>query len=144
MDCQNLLYRIVVIPLVIGTLLACGDTENTSSVALSETVIEGGTASFSGRVVDESGNPVVGLALVIQPFKLDDNTGVWTYPPALEAKTDDAGHFSITDIRPGEFQFGLASDYQNKLLFETEYQLLSVRIGAFAHHPKDLHPYRNV
>ena len=140
MNCQNLLHSIVVISLLICTLSSCGETEDPSSVALSQTVIKGGTASFSGRVVDESGNLVVGLALVIQPFKLDDNTGVWTYPPALEAKTDDAGHFSITDIRPGEFQFGLAPDYQNKLPFETEYQLLSVRIGAFAHHPKDLHP----
>ena len=55
MDCQNLLCRIVVIPLVICTLLACGETEDTSSVALSETGIEGDTASFSGRVVDEAG-----------------------------------------------------------------------------------------
>lgn len=55
MGCQNLLCRIVVIPLVICTLLACGETEDTSSVALSETGIEGDTASFSGRVVDETG-----------------------------------------------------------------------------------------
>ena len=140
MNCQNLSHRIVVISLLICTLSSCGETEDTSSVALSETGIGGDTSGFSGRVVNESGNPVIGLALVIQPFELDDNTGVWTYPPALEAKTDDAGHFSITDIRPGEFQFRLAPDYQSKLPFETEYQLLSVRIGAFAHHPKDLHP----
>lgn len=140
MNCQNLLYRIVVMSVVICALLGCGETEDTSSVVLSETGIEGDTSGFSGRVVDESGNPVVGLALVIQPFKLDDNTGVWTYPPPLGAETDAAGRFSITDIRPGEFQFGLAPDYQNKLHFETEYQLLSVRIGAFVHHPKDLHP----
>lgn len=55
MDCQNLLCRIVVIPLVICTLLACGETEDTSSVALSETGIEGDTSGFSGRVVDEAG-----------------------------------------------------------------------------------------
>ena len=55
MDCQNLLCRIVVIPLVICTLLACGETEDTPSVALSETGIEGDTASFSGPVVDEGG-----------------------------------------------------------------------------------------
>ena len=137
MNCQNLLHSIVVISLLICTLSSCGETEDPSSVALSQTVIEGGTASFSGRVVDESGNLVVGLALVIQPFKLDDNTGVWTYPPALEAKTDDAGHFSITDIRPGEFQFGLVPNYQNKLPFETEYQLLSVKIGTFTYHLDD-------
>ncbi|MCE2413425.1 hypothetical protein J4G07_05430 [Candidatus Poribacteria bacterium] len=52
---QNLLYGIVVIPLLICTLLACGETEDASSVALSETVIEGDTSGFSGRVVDETG-----------------------------------------------------------------------------------------
>ena len=52
MDCQNLLHGIVVIPLVICTLLACGETEDTSSVALSETVIEEDTSAFSGHVVE--------------------------------------------------------------------------------------------
>ena len=134
--------RITVIPLAITicVLLGCGETEDTSSRALSETVIGGDTSSFSGRVVDEGGNPITGLALVIQPFTVDDNTGAWTYHSALEAETDDAGRFSITDIRPGEFQFMLAPEYLNGLVPETEYQLLSVRIGAFAHHPKDLLP----
>lgn len=142
MNYQNFLHKIVVIPLVITicALLGCGETEDTSSLALSETVIGGDTSGFSGRVVDEGGNPVAGLALVIQPFKVDDNTGAWTYLSVLEAETDDAGRFSITDIHPGEFQFMLAPEFSNGLVPETEYQLLSVRIGAFAHHPKDLLP----
>ena len=125
MSCQNFLHEIVVISFVIAicTLLGCGETKDTSSLALSETVIDGDTASFSGRVVDENGNPVAGLALVIQPLEVDDNTGGWMYGPTLEAETDDAGHFSITNIRPGQFQFMLARDYRNSLLFETEYQL---------------------
>ncbi len=140
MNCQNLLYRIVVIPIVICTLLGCSETEDTSSFALSEAVIGGDTAGFSGRVVDEDGSPVAGLALVIQPFKVDDNTGAWTYPPALEAETDDAGQFSITDIHPGEFRFMLAPDYGKGLSPETEYQLLSVKIGDVTYHPNDLLP----
>ena len=126
MNCPNLLYRIVVIPLAICTLLGCGETEDTSSFALSEIVVEGDTASFSGRVVDETGNSVAGLALVIQPREIDNNTGVRTYDAALEAETDDAGHFSVTNIRPGEFRFMLAPEYQNGLSPETEYQLLSM------------------
>lgn len=137
MDCQNLLHKIVVIPLVICTLLGCGETEDTSSVASSETGIGGDTSGFSGRVVDENGNPVAGLALVIQPFKLNDNTGAWTYPPPLGAKTDSAGRFSIANIGLGEFQFMLVPDYQNKLPFETEYQLLSIKIGTVTYHPND-------
>ncbi len=142
MSCQNFLHEIVLISFVIAicTLLGCGETEDTSSLALSETVIDGDTASFSGRVVDENGNLVAGLALVIQPLEVDDNTGGWMYGPTLEAETDDAGHFSITNIRPGQFQFMLARDYRNSLLFETEYQLLSVKIGTFAYHPGDRFP----
>lgn len=142
MSRQNFLHEIVLISFVITicTLLGCGETEDTSSTALSETVIGGDTASFSGRVVDEAGNPVAGLALVIQSREVDDNTGAQTYGPNLEAKTDDAGHFSITNLDPGEFQFMLAPDYQNKLRFETEYQLLSIKIGTFTYHPNDRFP----
>ena len=140
MNCPNLLYRIVVIPLVICTLLGCGETEDTSSFALSETVVEGDTASFSGRVVDETGNPVAGLALVIQPRTIDDNTGARTYAVAMEVKTDDVGHFSVTNIRPGEFRFMLVPEYQNGLSPETEYQLLSIKIGDFTYHPNDRLP----
>ena len=142
MNWRNLLHRIVVLCLVIAifALLGCGETEDTPSAMLSETGISGDTASFSGRVVDEDGNPVAGLALVIQPREVDDNTGTRTYGSTLEAETDDAGRFSITNIRPGEFQFMLASDYRNSLIFETEYQLLSVKIGAFAYHPSDRFP----
>ena len=144
MSRQNFLHEIVVIFSVIAicTLLGCGETEDTSSASLSETVIGGDTASFSGRVVDEDGNPVAGLALIVQPREVDDNTGARTYGPNLEAKTDDAGHFSITNLDPGEFQFMLAPDYQNKLRFETEYQLLSIKIGTFTYHPNDrFHPF---
>ena len=142
MSRQNFLRRIMMISLVIAicTLLGCGETEDTSSAALSETAVGGNIASFSGRVVDEAGNPVIGLALVIRPREVDDNTGTQTYGPDLEVKTDDAGHFSITNLDPGEFQFMLAPDYQTKMRFETEYQLLSVKIGAFTYHPNDRFP----
>ena len=142
MSRQNFLHEIVLVFSVIAicTLLGCGETEDTSSASLSETVIGGDTASFSGRVVDEDGNPVAGLMLGVQPFKVDDNTGAWTYLSVLEAETDDTGHFSITDIHPGEFQFMLVPEYWNGLFPETEYQLLSIRIGAFAHHPRERRP----
>ena len=142
MSRQNSLREIVVISFVIAicTLLGCGETEDTSSAMLSETAMGGDTTSFSGRVVDGDGDPVAGLALIIQSRKIDDNTGTRTYGPDLEAETDDAGHFSITDIPPGEFQFMLAPEYWNGLPFMTEYQLLSVKIGTFTYHPSDLFP----
>ena len=142
MSCQNSLREIGVIFFIIAifALLGCGETEDTPSAMLSETVMEGNTTSFSGRVVDGDGNPVAELALIIQSREADDNTGTWTYGPDLEAETDDAGHFSITDIPPGEFQFMLAPEYWNGLPFMTEYQLLSVKVGAFTYHSSDLFP----
>lgn len=139
MSRQNFLREIVVIFFVIAifALLGCGETEDTPSAMLSETGIGGDTASFSGRVVDGDGKPVAGLALVIQSREVDDNTGTRTYGPTLEAETDDAGHFSITDIPPGEFQFMLAPEHWNGLPSMTEYQLLSIKIGAFTYHPSD-------
>ena len=142
MSCRNFLHEIVLIFVVIAicTLLGCGETEDTSSLALSETIIDGDTASFSGRVVDEDGNPVAGLALIVRPREIDNETGVQTDGPAMEVETDDAGHFSITNIHPGEFQFMLAPDYHTIPSFEREYQLLSVKIGNFAYHPNNLFP----
>lgn len=140
MNCQNLLYRIVVIPFVICTLLACGETEDTSPLTLSETIIGGDTSSFSGRVVDEDGNPVAGIALTLLPREIDTNIGAWAYASALEAKTDDTGHFAITNIRPGEFQFMLVPEHWNVLSPETAYQLLSIKIGDIAYHLNDVIP----
>ena len=124
MSCQNLLHKIVVIPLVITicALLGCGET------------IEIDRASFSGRVVDEAGNPIAGLALVIIPCKVDDDTVIAVY----DAETNDTGHFSITGIYPGKAQFMLVPEYQEGLPLGPEYQLLSFKIGVFAYYPKDL------
>ena len=136
MSRQNFSREIVVIffAIAIFALLGCTETEDTSSVLSSETVMGGNTTSFSGRVADESGNPITGLALLIRSREVDDNTGAWTYGPTLKAETDDAGYFSITDIHPGEFQFMLADVYWNGHPFMTEYQLLSVKIGDFTYH----------
>ena len=88
MNRRKLLHKIVVIPLVIlvSALLGCGETIET---------IEIDRASFSGRVVDEAGNPVAGLALVIVPGDVDD-ASIAVY----DAETNDTGHFSIMGIYP--------------------------------------------
>lgn len=124
---RKLLHKIEIIPLVIlvSTLLSCGETIET---------IEIDRASFSGRVVDETGNPVAGLALVIVPCEVDDEADIAVY----DAETNDTGHFSITGIYPGKADFMLVPEYQDGLPLEPEYQLLSFRIGVSDYHPKDL------
>ena len=141
MRCQNLLHSIVVILLTITvyTLLGCSDTKDEVPITVSEG-IAGGTSIFSGRVIDVEERPVAGLALIIQPFEIDDNTGFHTYTPALSAETDDTGHFSITDIYHDEFQFMLAPDKQSQVPFDTEYEIISIRIGDFAYHPNEAFP----
>lgn len=127
MNRRKFLDKIEVIPLVIlvSTLLGCSETIDT---------IEIDRASFSGRVVDETGNPVAGLALVIVPCEVDDETDIAVY----DAETNDPGYFSITGIYPGKADLMLVSKYQDGLPLEPEYQLLSFRIGVSAYHPKDL------
>ncbi len=129
MSHRNLLHRILVIPLTVTicAFLGCGETIET---------IEIDRASFSGRVVDEVGNPVAGLALVIVPCKVDDEADIAVY----DAETNDTGHFSITGIYPGKAHFMLEPGYQNGLPLEPEYQLLSFKIGVSAYSPKDLSP----
>lgn len=126
MNCRNLLHRIVVLCLVIAicALLGCGET------------IEIDRARFSGRVVDEAGNPVAGLELVITPCDVDDEADIATY----YAETNDTGHFSITGIYPGQAHFMLVPEYHGGLPLELEYQLLSFKIGVSAYYPKDLSP----
>ena len=130
MSRRNLLHRIVVISLTVTicALLGCGETTIET--------IEIDRASFSGRVVDEVGNPVAGLALVIIPCVVDDDTEIAVY----DADTNDTGHFSITRIYPGRAQFMLEPEYQDGLPLEPEYQLLSFKIGVSAYYPKDLSP----
>lgn len=142
MNSQNILHRIVVISVVIVTCISfgCSDTKDEMPTTQSESITAEGTSIFSGRVVDLEKNPVPRLALVIQPFEVDDSTGVQIYAPALSAETDDTGHFSITDIYHGEFQFMLAPDDQSQVPFDTEYEIVSIRIGGFAYHPNEVFP----
>ena len=142
MRCQNLLHNIVVIMVTItlSGLLGCGDTKDPMPVTPSENETAEGTAILSGRVVDLEARPVAGLALAIQPFEIDDSTGGHTYVPALVVKTDDTGHFSITDIYHDEFQFMLAPDDQSHVPFDTEYEIISIKIGDFAYHPNENFP----
>ena len=127
MNFRNLLHRIVVLCLAttICALLGCSET------------IEIDRASFSGRVVDETENPVAGLALVIIPCDVgDDDTSIAVY----YAESNDTGHFSITGIYPGKSHFMLVPGYPEGVPPEPEYQLLSFKIQALAYYPKDLSP----
>ena len=73
------------------------------------------TATLSGRVVDVKRNPVADLPISIQPFVIiNGEMGPAfllkefmpeAYAPLLKSRTDEAGQFSVTGIKPGPIQF---------------------------------------
>lgn len=136
MNRRNFLYEIVVISfvIVICTLLGCGDTEYASPFKPSED----DTTVFSGSVVDENGDPVVGLALAIQPNEADDARKSQMPDTRLEVKTDASGHFSLMDIRPGSWRLSVIHYIDTDT--EPTYGILSVKIGEISLKPAfDLH-----
>ena len=83
--------------------------------------------TFSGRVVDEAGNPVEGLTIGL--VSVFDGNGAWfpVYedqqgspidPPTFQAETDSEGHFIITDTIAGPVLLTLlpSSDVEAQLL----------------------------
>ena len=128
MSCQNFLHEIMVISFVIAisTLLGCGETEYASPFKASED----DTAVFSGRVVDENGDPVADIALAIRANEVDVD---------LEVKTDASGRFSITDSRSNSWRLSVVPYIE---IDDTKpfYGILSIKIGEISLKPDfDLH-----
>ena len=128
MNRQNFLHKVVLISFVITicTLLGCGETEYASPFKPSED----GTAVFSGRVIDENGDPVAELTLAIQPNEVE----LQTSDVNLEIETDASGRFSITDIRPGSWRLAVVP-YVEVDDTEPFYGILSIKIGEISLKP---------
>jgi hypothetical protein len=62
------------------------------------------TSTLSGRVVGVDGDPIAGLPIALQPFDIVDGVQHLGYLSFLESQTDEAGHFSITNIAPVSVQ----------------------------------------
>ena len=140
MNCRNYLREIVVISFVIAifVLLGCGEGEYASPFKPSE----GDTAVFSGRVIDENGDPVAELALAIQPDEVDGAPKLQTSDANLEVETDASGRFSITNIRPGSWRLSVVSyaGINDEINDEPFYGILSIKIGEISLKPDfDLH-----
>ena len=95
------------------------------------------TSLFSGRVVDESGEPVVGVTVALMP--VEDGNGAWfpigewqIDPWAFSAATDAQGEFAITDFIPSPMLFGLLPYHEPKA-----HGLFKVNIGGVSHYPTE-------
>ena len=102
--------------------------------ALRSDAQKGALTTFTGRVVDEVGQPIAGLTVAIVPVQ--DGHGAWFPiefeveeggqqgdPIAFQAETDAEGHFVITDAITGPVLLGLFP-YN-----EPEMEILKVQIG---------------
>ena len=94
--------------------------------------------TFSGRAVDEAGNPVTGLTIAI--FPVEDGNGAWfpvhddqhdwpMDPPAFQSETDSEGHFAITDAIAGPVLLTLLPYYKPEAV------ILKVQIGGMFLYP---------
>ena len=90
--------------------------------------------TVSGRVVNEVGDPVVGISIAIQPYKVMGNRREEGMVPLWERQTDAEGHFSIWPITPMEsVRFVVEGE-------QTETQILSIEINEITLYPNG-HPH---
>ena len=91
-------------------------------------------SSFSGRVIDEEGQPVEGLIIALPSFpgnivpgRHQRMQGMGMFPPAQPSETDATGAFSITDIvSPSVSRLTLFPEYNS------DYEIRSVEIEGIA------------
>lgn len=122
------------------------------------TIAQDATCTLSGRVVDVDGNPIAGLLIAVQSVEIS-NDDLWpmymienieniaaAYTALPKSQTDEAGRFSITDLKPGLMQF-LAQPakplpdkvslfgFSPSAIFVPDAEVLSLQIGAITFYP---------
>ena len=106
-------------------LIGCSETDDSLLVA--------DATSLSGVVIDTHGNPVVDLPLFVQYIQVDPD-GAEATSGYLQNNTETTGHFSFSNIVPGQIQFRLVPEFTPKEL--TRYRLISVQIGEVLYRRK--------
>lgn len=89
--------------------------------------------TFSGRVVNEDGKPVIGISVVLGLYSLKNDKETFSdFIPLLKSKTNRQGEFSLKDIPPEPVRL-----FVNKNDLKTS--MLSIEIGNLTLHPNN-HP----
>ena len=92
--------------------------------------------SVSGRVVNEVGDPVVGITIAIQPSKVIGNRREGRFVELWQRQTDLEGSFSITNIAPAEsVRFVAGAEGE-----QTNTPILSIEMGELTLYP-NTHPH---
>ena len=129
-----------------------------SSLASPHTIAQDTTRALSGRVVDVDGNPIAGILVAIQSVEIS-NDELWpmyiienvenataAYAALPKSQTDEAGQFSITDLKAGLIQFLVQPaeppadraslfDFTPSAIFAPDAEVLSIQIGATTFYP---------
>ena len=91
-------------------------------------------ATVSGRVVNEVGDPVVGISIAIQPYKVMGNMHEGGFVEMWQRQTGLEGDFSISQIMPAEsVRFVVQAE-------QTKTQILSIEMGELTLYPNS-HPH---
>lgn len=95
-------------------------------------------ATFSGRIIDERGNPAVGISITIRPYMIKAG-GVREeqFMPQLVHRTGLQGSFSITDIPPISVKLVIGDD-------DTRTKTLSIEIGDLILYPNSRPPFEEM
>ena len=95
------------------------------------------TSTLSGRVVDAEGNPVAGFSFTILPTKLINGHAItmmsFSIPSSAIHRTDDEGHFLITEVMAGPVQLIEFSPIPQKS--QISYEILSMKIEKMTFYP---------
>ena len=102
---------------------------------IDESPLTAGATSLSGIIIDTYGVPVADLPLFVQYIQMDPD-GSETTSGYLQKNTDTTGHFSFSNVTPGQIQFRLTPEFTPQEI--TRYRLLSVKIGEVLYYPNDL------
>jgi hypothetical protein len=122
--------------IAVYTLQGCGEMDNPS-----QGMSDGDMAAFAGRVVDTDGRPVAQLSLFMQYIRSDNEGLRPKFDSFLKAETDEAGHFSITNISPGQLQLVLVPYYDRHRYDDMKYEVISIKIGEVIYYPNEPSPY---
>lgn len=91
------------------------------------------SATFSGRIIDERGNPADGISVGIRPYMIKGGGAhEEQFLPPLVTQTGLQGSFSITDIPPISVKLVVGDD---------ETKMLSIDIGDLILYPNDDPPF---
>lgn len=108
------------------------------SVLVSSSTFAQESATVSGRVVNEAGDPVVGISIGIQPYKFMGNRQQNGFVEEWQRQTGLEGDFSISQIMPAESVRFVAQAEQ------VETQILSIEIGDLILYPNNHPPFRGM